>query len=293
VTVVVPVHDDAAGAARCLEALRGQDYPPDRFEVLICDNASAQPLGDIGSGSGHPRVRVLDEPVAGSYRARNRCLAEGYGDVVAFTDADCTPDRRWLAEGVAALAAGNDLAAGRVSVYPSRARLTPLEAHEMVAAFPQQKYVETMGFGVTANLFVARAVLDQLGPFDEHLTSGGDREFCTRATTAGRRIVYAPGAVVAHPARATVAEVWEKVRRVRRGAYEERRLVLPLTTWARRLLPPVGAVKRSRDARLPRGARWKYVVGETTAHYLAVAAETPYVLRSRRGRTDGAVRGAA
>lgn len=284
VSVVVPVHDDPEGVRRCLAALRAQDHPLDRVQVLVCDNASTRPVGDLSGAGDGLRVEVLVEPVPGSYRARNRCLTRVEGDVVAFTDADCTPGPRWLSQGVAALAQGADLAAGRIAVHAVGRRPNPLEVHEMVAAFPQQKYVERMQFGVTANLFVRRSLFDELGPFAEDLTSGGDREFCTRAVSAGRTLVYAPDAVVGHPARATVGEVWSKVRRVRRGTFEERALPVSAATWARRLVPPLGAVGRSRDPRVPAGSRWRYVVGETTAHYLAVAAEFPYVARSHGAR---------
>jgi cellulose synthase/poly-beta-1,6-N-acetylglucosamine synthase-like glycosyltransferase len=283
ISVIVPVHDDPEGVRRCLAGLRDQDYPLARVQVLVCDNASTRTVGDVsGATGGELSVSVLTEPVPGSYRARNTCLSRATGEVLAFTDADCTPDREWLSRGVSALQAGSDLAAGRVQVYAERGRANPMEVHEMVAAFPQQKYVERMNFGVTANLFVRRAVVDAIGPFAEDLTSGGDREFCQRAVSAGHRLVYVPDAVVRHPARATVAEVWKKVRRVRRGAFEERQLPVSVVTWLRRLVPPLGAVARSRDPRVPAGARWKYVVGETAAHYLAVAAEFPYVARSAR-----------
>jgi cellulose synthase/poly-beta-1,6-N-acetylglucosamine synthase-like glycosyltransferase len=283
VSVIVPVHNDPVGIARCVAAVEAQNYPLDRVQLLVCDNASQTPVqlpSPAGSGL---RTELLVEPVPGSYRARNRCLDAAVGEVLAFTDADCTPDRSWLTRGVATLlATGSDLAAGRVAVYTMSDRPSPLEVHEIVAAFPQQKYVEQMHFGVTANLFVRRPVVDDLGPFAEDLTSGGDREFCVRAVGAGRTLVYADDAVVGHPARSSVGEVWKKAKRVRRGAFEESRLPLSRGGWLRRLVPPLGALRRAHDPRVPEGARWKYVVGEVTAHYLNVAADIPYVFRTGR-----------
>lgn len=49
------------------------------------------------------RVRLFEEFSPGSYRARNRGLTEAIGSVVCFTDADCIPDRHWLANAVGVL----------------------------------------------------------------------------------------------------------------------------------------------------------------------------------------------
>lgn len=288
VSVVVPVHDDADGMRRCLAALRSQSLDPASFEVLICDNASTRdPVAasevEGSGGSDEPALPVTllctDEP--GSYRARNRCLTLARGRVLAFTDADCTPHPTWLSEGLAALdRTGRDLVAGRVAVYPEHRPPRPVELYEMESAFPQEKYVRSMSFGVTANLFVDRSVFEAVGPFDESLLSGGDREFCERAVRAGHGIDYADAAVVDHPARADVKELWTKAARVMGGARADGRL-RPARQWLAGVRPPLGAVQRARrSARFTtRRDRVGYVLGELTAHYVRWVAEGTARLR--------------
>ncbi len=288
VSVVVPVHDDAAGVRRCLAALRVQTLEASAFEVLVCDNASTwSPVtaADVEApgardGSG-PVVSLLTTDEPGSYRARNRCLPLARGTVLAFTDADCTPHPTWLSEGLAALErTGDDLVAGRVDVYPEHHPPRPVELYEVESAFPQEKYVQAMGFGVTANLFVQRSVLDDVGPFDETLLSGGDRELCERAVRAGHGISYAASAVVDHPARASVAELWTKAVRVMGGARADGRL-RPARRWLSGARPPLGAVLRARRSTrlVSRRDRVGYVLGELTAHYVRWTAEGAVRLR--------------
>ncbi len=270
VSVVVPVHEDSAGLARCLAALARQDLPLDQVEVVVCDNGSGADRAraeDVASA--HPRATLLvtDEP--GSYRARNTCLAVARGRVVALTDADCVPEPSWLRRGLEAVDAdGVDIAAGRVRVFAQHSPPTPVELYEVRNAFPQEHYVRTLGFGVTANLFVRREVFDRVGPFDEVLRSGGDREFCERAGRAGARLTYAEQAVVDHPARSTVAEVAEKTRRVVRGAVDAG--LAPPTTrqWLRQALPPLGAPARAVATYGTWRDRVGYVGGEVVSHYL-------------------------
>ena len=53
--------------------------------------------------------------------------------------------------------------------------------------------------------------------FDARLQTGGDVEFCHRATAAGFRLAYSPAAEVEHPARETTRELMKKVRRIISG----------------------------------------------------------------------------
>ena len=286
VSVVIPVHDDAEGLRSCLAALREQDLAPGSFEVIVCDNGSrADPVTEADltacQGRGGPDVTLITTGEPGSYRARNRCLPRARGGVLAFTDADCTPHRTWLSAGLADLErSGGDLLAGRVATYARHAPPTPVELFEVETAFPQEKYVTTMSFGVTANLFVRRDVFEAVGPFDAELLSGGDREFCERAVRRGHRIAYGAGAVVDHPARASAAELAVKAERVLAGARADGRLgpARHLLAGAR---PPLGALGRAvRSPRLttPRD-RVMYVVGELIAHYVRWLAEVRVRLR--------------
>ncbi len=284
VTVIVPVHEDAAALRRCLAALRAQDLAAGSFDVVVCDNASVHDrvlAADVALQEGQhgPQVTLVESAEPGSYRARNRCLPQARGAVLAFTDADCRPHPTWLSEGLAALQGEGenerpDLVAGRVAVHAQHVPARPVELYEVETAFPQEKYVRTMSFGVTANLFVRRSVVEDVGPFDESLLSGGDREFCERAVRRGHRIAYAASAVVDHPARASVAELRTKATRVLVGARADGRLG-PWSGLLRQARPPLGAIQRAR--RSPRLAtardRAMYVAGEVTAHYVRVIAE--------------------
>src|SRR5690606_16589320 len=90
VTVVVPVYNDVQRLRTCVAALLAQDYPAERVEVLVVDNASDVDVS-VALPAGETRVRLLHESRRGSYAARNRALTEATGEVLAFTDADCLP----------------------------------------------------------------------------------------------------------------------------------------------------------------------------------------------------------
>ena len=277
VSVIVPVYNDERGLGIALRALLAQRYAPDRYEIIIVDNGSAD--GTLAAARGaeqaHPgRVRVLTEHAQrGSYAARNCGIAAARGTVLAFTDADCAPAPDWIGQGVAALAeSGAALAAGRIDMTFRGAHPNVWEHLDAVGKLNQQRYVEAYGFGATANLFVQRAAVERHGAFRADLISGGDYEFGRRLTGAGEKAVYAAHAVVRHPARAAAGEVFKKERRIQQGRFQLERLGLlrhGLLTWRSfvpvRACPPLAGV----DGTLTR--RVGFIAAANAVRYFAVA----------------------
>ncbi len=218
VAVVIPVYRDWAAARACVEALRAQTLPAARVRVVIIDN---DPLGPAERFAAEPPwLVIVGEEQPGSYAARNRGLREiGAAEVIAFTDADCTPAPDWLEQGLRALDAlpAPGRAGGKVEFFPRGADFTLVEAFDAAVHMDQERYIAQSGFAATANLFVDRAALDRVGPFDATLKSSGDSEWGRRATGLGIPLVFAAHACVRHPARATFGQLVRKSRRLAGG----------------------------------------------------------------------------
>jgi GT2 family glycosyltransferase len=225
----------------CLDALARQNYAPDRVEVIVADNGS--PAGEAAVREAIAgRARLVLAPEKGAGPARNAGAAAAEGEVLAFTDADCVPEPGWLAAGVAALA-GADLVGGRVTVFTQDPdRLSPAEAFECAFAFDNARYVQRLGFTVTANLFCWSSVFADVGGFDNGVSE--DLEWSHRARAKGYRLAYSPEAVVAHPARRTWPELVAKWRRLNAESFAlmQRRPAGALTWLLRTLLLPPSAV---------------------------------------------------
>lgn len=214
VTVVVPHYNDYARLDRCLTALAAQDFGGTR-EIIVADNDSpGGPARIAATVAGRARIVVATAKGAGP--ARNAGVAAARGRILAFTDADCLPEAGWLAAGIAALSAPDTVVGGCMTVLSGMPR-SGAEAFETVFAFDNAAYVRAKGFTVTANLFVARGLFDRVGPFRTGLSE--DVEWCWRARAAGARLVYAPGAVVGHPARRDWRELAAKWERLTHETY--------------------------------------------------------------------------
>lgn len=208
--VVIPHYNDVTRLIRCLEALSVQDRAG--VEVVVADNASMVDMAPVTARFGW--LRFVVQPEAGAGPARNAGVAVTTAPWIALLDADCIPAPDWL-ETVRRIAAGppDTITGGRVDVFdetpPPR---SGAEAFETVFAFDQESYIRDKGFSVTANLVMARAAFEAVGPFAVRMSE--DVEWCQRATAAGFALVYAPDLEVRHPTRSDWKALCKKWRRL-------------------------------------------------------------------------------
>ena len=208
-SVVIPTFRRPALIVRCLEAVVGQHLDAGAFEVIVVDDGrtdDTQAAVDAVARA-HPAhaIRYLRPHGAhGPAAARNAGWQAARAPVVAFTDDDTIPDPDWLREGERVLDADVVAVSGRVVVPP------PSPPVDGVAAAPTDHELMTRGLEsaefVTANAFVRRSALIQVGGFDERFKRAwredSDLQF---ALLDKGRIVRCEAAVVEHPVR---AEAW-------------------------------------------------------------------------------------
>lgn len=86
VTVVLPVRDRHDELRRALGSVVAQSYR--RWECIVVDDGSDDPVDEVVAGFGDPRIRVIRTDPAGPAAARNAGAAVAHGDVLAFLDSD-------------------------------------------------------------------------------------------------------------------------------------------------------------------------------------------------------------
>jgi len=227
ISVVVPVRNGARTIGALLASLAGQTAAPERYEVIVVDNASHDATGDTAASLG---ARVVHEPIANRSRARNAGARTARADLLAFTDADCTASPHWLEE-LLACRGQAPLLAGPVHVttgVPANA----VERFEVLWRFSQAAWV-AQGWAATANLMVERRAFEAVGGFDSayrHIAE--DADFCLRAGRAGFPLGYCAAALVEHGAERSLPPL---VRRAFFHGYSAsqalRRLGVGHTAW--------------------------------------------------------------
>jgi glycosyltransferase involved in cell wall biosynthesis len=179
-------------------ALEAQELASQAWEVIVVDDGLCEETRRrVESRAARSRISIrYERPVErhGPAAARNAGWLAARGWIIAFTDDDCVPDPRWLAEGLASFQTPDVAAvAGRVVVpIPER----PTDYERDAAGLACAEFV-------TANCFIRREVLELIGGFDERYAVAWreDSDLQFTLLERGLRIVRSPEAVVVHPVR--------------------------------------------------------------------------------------------
>ncbi len=198
-SVVVPTFHRHDLLIRCLKALGKQSFQAEVFEVIVADDAASaatQSLVHAFAKEAFFSVQYIAiEGEHGPAAARNAGWREAQGGIIAFTDDDCVPDCDWLASGVEHLETNQCDAAvwGRLQMPGP---VIPTDYERDASGLSRAVFV-------TANCFVRRSVLIELGGFDERfkLAWREDSDFYFSMLKRGLQVMHVPNALVVHPIR--------------------------------------------------------------------------------------------
>jgi glycosyltransferase involved in cell wall biosynthesis len=200
VSVIVPMRNEERHIGGCLRSLAAQDYPIDRFEVLLVDgestDGSRRVAEDVARQTGLP-LRLLSNPRLSTPCALNVGIAQARGEVIARVDAHVEVEPRFLSESVSALmesgadvvggpirSVGDGLVGGAIALAMS----SPFGVGNAAFRYSrEEQYTDTVPFPS-----YRRSVFERLGPFAEDLEWGEDDEFHYRLGDAGGRLLLTP-----------------------------------------------------------------------------------------------------
>jgi glycosyltransferase involved in cell wall biosynthesis len=222
ISVIIPVLNDPLGLKDTLDSLVSQDYPADRYEIIIADNGSDKETRDVINEFQikYPKLirLVIEDKIRSSYAARNKGIENSMGSVLSFIDADMSVDKDWLTmiNKSSQTNLWNYLAC-RVDIYCKK--YTVYAKYDQITGFPIESYIHDTHFAPTCCLVVRKSVFDSLGLFDSRLVSSGDLEFGNRVYLAGHKLQYNPKIALRHPARSSFRELYQKTFRVGQGLF--------------------------------------------------------------------------
>jgi glycosyltransferase involved in cell wall biosynthesis len=224
VSVVLPVLNEERHIEACLDSVLAQDYPADRFEVIVADGGSTDGTRDIvrAVAARDGRFRLIDNPGRLQAAGLNLAIAASRGDVIARQDghAEWAPDH--LSRSVALLfSTGADNVGGRQDAVGegvsgraiARAMSSPFGVGG--ARFRYSNHEEEM-----PTVFLGtfrRSAFERVGLFDEAYPPHEDYELNERLRATGGRIVFSPDIRTAYHVRGSLRALGRQYFRYGRG----------------------------------------------------------------------------
>ncbi len=205
VSVVIAVRNEEGFIARCLHALSTQDYPRDRYEVIVVDGQStdgtAAEVREMVMVYGLPET-FKTNPRQTTATGRNLGIASAAGDVIILVDGHTRVDKSFISASVKALQDSHADCAGG----PITTRGHGVVGRAIALAMASPFGVGDASFRTLANDADARAiwtdsvafgayrrdVFARLGGFAEDVDYGEDDEFNYRLRESGGRILLSP-----------------------------------------------------------------------------------------------------
>ncbi|ASJ10327.1 hypothetical protein A3L12_02945 [Thermococcus sp. P6] len=215
VTVIIPAYNEEKYIRKCLEEWVNQEYPRDRYEILVYDGMSTDGTAKI--------VKEFERnyPALVSYRinpkrrqvyAFNMGIEEGRGELFVIFGAHAYPERDFLRKSVETFLevrkrepklAG---VGGRIiKLFENRlAKFVALIYSSPLSGASSFWYEEKPHFAKTvAFALYDRGVAKEIGGFDEDMIVGNDFEFNLRINRNGYRLYFDPGIKSYYYARST------------------------------------------------------------------------------------------
>lgn len=194
VSVVIPTYNRGWVLKKSLEALLGQSYPKDKYEIILIDDGSTDDTKTmVESLSPRCKLKYLrNEKRIGIPRTRNRGIREAKGKYIIFADSDVIATPEFIEQHMRYHKKyQNATVSGELIRVPSFGQIGK-----------KRKGIFDLSLSPfdTANVSVARKHLLEVGGFDENLLAYGwqDLELGYRLRKAGLRSKRNPHALGYH-----------------------------------------------------------------------------------------------
>lgn len=203
VSIVMPCFNEEGYIEACLRSVLGQDYPADRFEVLVVDGRSSDRTREIlgALSRDEPRVRMVDNPARLQAAGMNVALRVARGEIIVRMDVHCEYASDYVRQCVLALErTGADNVGGA-----QRAKSTTGFQRALCAALTSPlgvggvKYRSAENEGFVDTVFLGafrRKVFETVGMYDPRAFTNEDAELNQRIQAAGGKVFLSRDVVV-------------------------------------------------------------------------------------------------
>jgi succinoglycan biosynthesis protein ExoA len=218
VSIILPIRNESAFIARSLQAVFTQDYPRDRYEVIVADGMSSDDTRKIveSFGSRTCDLRLIDNPGRIVPTGLNAAIAQARGEIIARVDGHCEIAPDYIRNCVEHLQSDCvDGVGGPLDTIgetlTAQAIATAMSSTFGVgdSAFRTMNS-KTMLTDTVAFPAYTRAAVERAGPFDEEMVRNQDDEYNYRLRKIGAKILLASNVRSKYYSRSSLRSLWRQ-----------------------------------------------------------------------------------
>ncbi len=218
VSIIVLNYNGKKWLKECFESLEKLDYPKDRCEIILCDNASNDDSVEY-TKENFRWVKVLQlDKNYGFCKANNLCAKCAIGEYLAFLNNDTVVEKEWLKELVKGVISEENVISCACKMFMSEVNIIQCVGGVITLdgcgfydgymevdseKYNKQKYT---GFGGGSGFIIQKNFFISTGGFDEYyFFTGEENDLGFRVWAYGFKVLYAPSAVMYHYTGGTTA----------------------------------------------------------------------------------------
>ncbi|HEY4743502.1 MAG TPA: glycosyltransferase [Desulfuromonadaceae bacterium] len=230
VSIIIPTFNRATMLPVTLDSFLAQDYPRDRYEIIIANNNSTDTTPAVIDAycRSTPLVRSITEARQGVHYARNSAAKTARGDLLYFTDDDMVAEPALIREIVAVfqldplIASATGKIIGRFDVPPP-----PWVKRHLINQYlsltdegrPDETIISENDLVYSCHQAVTRPAFFRCGGFNPENTAGvwigdGETGLGIKLKQAGYKFAYTPRSVIYHmipPSRTTLGYLIRRI----------------------------------------------------------------------------------
>ena len=203
ISVIVAARNEDKNIRECLSHLLNQNYPAEKYEVIVIDDRSEDTTVEIIKSVNNRRLKFIQitdviSTIAPKKRAIDSGIRSASGEIIVTTDADCFPGQDWLTtlvgyfdEAVGLVAGYNPYKIKAGNLFQEMMALDYFAMAAVAAAFANIGYPISCTGG---NLAYRNSVFDEISGFTKFSTqvSGDDDLFLEQVREKTNwKIIYA------------------------------------------------------------------------------------------------------
>lgn len=212
ISIVIPAYNEENYIGKCLKTILDQDYPSQKYEVLIIDGGSQDKTKEIiGKYLNKADIRLLYNSRRITSTALNIGIKESKGEVIVILGAHSYVGNDFLTQNINAINRSGAKCVGGTLINVGNNYISKSIAMALSSIFgvgnayfrftKKERFVDTVAYGA-----YLKDVFDEIGLFDERLERNQDIELNYRLKNKGYEFFLTPSIKIFYNCRKNMME---------------------------------------------------------------------------------------